>query len=63
MTAIHLLSRDECESELGFSYATASDVPFEQLQRAAKELYALRRFRKAYEQLQKAYAACEEKCE
>ena len=54
----HLLGRDECEAALGFSYATASDVPFEELQRAARELHALRRFREAYESLQAAATAC-----
>ncbi len=52
---IHLLGRDECEAELGFGYATASEVPFEQLQRAARELYTLRKFREAYEKLQAAF--------
>lgn len=54
---IHLLGRDECEAELGFSYASASEVPFEQLQCAARELHALRQFRRAYEELQVAAAA------
>ena len=53
---LHLLGRDECEAYLGFSYATASEVPFEQLQRAARELCALREFRDAYEKLQATFA-------
>lgn len=52
-------SRDNAEAELGFSYASASDVPFEQLSRAAKELRDLRRFRAAYASLAQAFAdAC-----
>lgn len=54
----HLLGRDQCEQELGFSYASASDVPFEQLQRVAVELHDLRRFRKAYDEMQAAFQRC-----